>query len=73
MKMVKMIVFKDVQVFMLLVLASFLGVSLFFLVKPSPTVYEVRTCQDVRNIAKDLDGTYILMNDIDFSKCEDYE
>ena len=27
--------------------------------------YEIRTCQDLQDMNKDLDGVYILMNDID--------
>jgi hypothetical protein len=33
-------------------------------------VYEVRTCEDLKNIKDDLDGTYILMNDISGVDCK---
>jgi hypothetical protein len=35
-----------------------------------PKVYEIRTCEDLQNMNNDLDGTYILMNDIDGRECE---
>lgn len=35
-----------------------------------PKVYEIKTCQDLKDMNKDLDGVYILMNDIDGSDCK---
>ena len=52
--------------------ACFIGVYAGFMVFSDineRVLYEVRTCQDLMNINKDLDGTYILMNDID---CGEY-
>ena len=42
------------------------GLSWYF---EDPDIYEIRTCQDLRDVHKDLDGDYILMNDIDWSDC----
>lgn len=33
-------------------------------------IYEIRTCEDLKAINNDLDGVYILMNDIDGKDCK---
>jgi hypothetical protein len=49
------------------------GISVIILVEEyfcnDPKVYEVRTCQDLQDMRNDLEGTYILMNNIDGSEC----
>jgi hypothetical protein len=49
-------------------LGTFLGVSMWDMMHTSD-IHEIRTCQDLMDINKDLDGTYILMNDIE---CGEY-
>ena len=37
--------------------------------KDNQRVYEVHTCQDLQDMRNDLEGIYILMNNIDFKNC----
>jgi hypothetical protein len=48
---------------------TYLG-SIVFDYLNKPKFYEIRTCEDLKAINNDLDGTYILMNDIDGKDCK---
>lgn len=64
---------KILTLILLMCMAGFAGIGLDALkddIFNKPKVHEIRTCQDLQDINKDLDGVYILMNDIDGKDCK---
>ena len=64
--------FEYIKFGFIIFLSCFIGTHLSLIIfddSNKSKVYEIRTCEDLQNMNKDLEGVYILMNDID---CGEY-